>query len=85
METFVEFENHAFFDVNGTVHLKVYNSEGQYIGSGDRAINVEAGHGYGGLVEVVIDPLNFTGSGYVEISFENPMFGYVELGRIDYG
>ena len=86
LETFVSFENHAFFDLNGILHLKVYNSEELYIGSGDSEINIEAGHGYSGLVVMVVeDPLNFTESGYVEVSFESPVLGYFDLGRIDYG
>ena len=83
---FVEFENHAFFDVEGTVHINVYNDKGEYIGSGDKTIHVQAGYGYSDFIEVVIeDPLKFTGSGYVEISFESPIFGHFDLGRIYYG
>ena len=86
LEAFVEFENHAFFDVEGTVHINVYNDKGEYIGSGDKTIHVQAGYGYSDFIEVVIeDPLKFTEQGYVEISFESPIFGHFDLGRIYYG
>lgn len=88
LKTLVEFENHAFFDISGIIHLDIYNSDGGYVGSGNKTVHVEAAHGYSSLEDIVIYPVNlsnFTSSGYVVVSFEIPMFGKFEMGRIDYG
>jgi len=81
------FENHSFFDIIGTLYMRIYNSQGGYIGSGNKLINVHSHSGYGDPLEVIIEnPGNCTGAGYIiEASFENPLFGSINLGRITYG
>ena len=86
IDVYLGFENHAPFNVAGTLGLEVYNDEGEYIGSGTQVINVPPGTAFSEPVTVhVEDPLKYTGSGYILISFESPTLGFLNLGRINYG
>jgi len=88
LDVALEFENHSFSDVMGTLHFKAYNRGGTYIGSGEDFLYAPIGSGPIEPVNAVITVDNFsniTGEGYLEVSLdtsflENPL----ELGRLDY-
>jgi hypothetical protein len=82
-------ENHSFFDIAGNLTLKVYNEMEGYLGSGIGLVHVPSGSRFSERIETVIeivDPLGYTGEGYVEGYLELPMIDHsFELGRLDYG
>jgi len=85
----LEVENHSFFDVNGNFNFKIYNKDDMYIGSGRGLIDIPRGSRLSEPVEIVIqvvNPLDFTGEGYLEVYLELPLFTQsIEMGRLYYG
>jgi hypothetical protein len=76
------FENHAFFPVTGQVLLDLYNSTRASLGSGSTLVDVAPESPYAGAI-VILLPVDagFTATGYVDLSFENPMFN---VGPVEY-
>ncbi len=89
LEIFLEVENHSFLDIAGNLSLGVYNETGGYIGSGTGLISIPSQSRLSDPIPVAIsveNPLNYSGEGYIELSFELVPFGYVlDLGRVSYG
>ena len=71
------FENHAFLNVSGSVHLEIRNSTRDLMGSGTTVVDVLPGLSYDGLIEIVVPVENqLTETGYVSLSFEHPVFSF---------
>jgi hypothetical protein len=86
IDVYFGFENHSPFSVEGTLRLEIYNDGGEYLGSGVQTINVPPRQGFSGYVTVHIENLlKYTGSGYIKVSFESPVLGLLDLGRVYYG
>ena len=86
IDVYFGFENHSPFSVDGTLRLEIYNNKGEHIGSGVRTLNVPPGQGFSDPVTVHIENWSkYTGAGYIEISFESPTLGILDLGRVEYG
>ncbi len=86
LDIFLGFENHSPLDIAGIVNLMIYNETGGYIGRGSGVINATSHSGFGGPITILVEnPSSYSGAGYVEVSFDIPDIGHVELGRIYYG
>jgi hypothetical protein len=80
----INFENHALFDVVGTIQTRMYNSADEVVGNGQT--NIEASHNspYNGYLELYVPITGITESGRFEIYFQTPLFDYGPL-VIPYG
>ena len=82
----IGFWNHASFGLEGSIRLEIYNDRDEYIGSGSESIIAPPESFFARSIQLVIEnPAEYTGKGYVNIYFESPMVGVVEVGRINYG
>ena len=72
----VSFENHSFFDLAGTVQLRMFNSTGVYAGFGQTSVGARQGSSYDGLVEFYVGASRLTRSGSFEVSFLSSVFNY---------
>jgi len=71
----LSFKNHnTFFNINGTMRLKVYNENDEQISTTEVPIEVPAGSGFRGSVEMEVDLSKLTPEGQIYIFFETPMF-----------
>jgi hypothetical protein len=80
----VNFENHAFFDLIGTLQLRMYNSTNSLVGEGQTEIAEPRGSTYNGSLEIDVPVTDVTSSGHFEISFAAPFFNFGPL-TIRYG
>lgn len=73
----ISFENHAILDIQGRLHLDVYNENNEFIMSGESIINVPSQQSYNDKIKAypsIQNSLKFTGNGRIRIIFETPMF-----------
>jgi hypothetical protein len=73
----LSFENHAFFDITGTLQLEVYNNVNERVVSGRTSLDVPSGRKYDGQVIMYLDLVDLSGlteSGKVRVNFMTPMF-----------
>ena len=76
----ISFENHAAFDLNGTVHANLYDKDGTLLAESEKLLDVSKGSEYAGNFDFAV-PLStvsqssMTG-GRVEVSFSTSMFEY---------
>ena len=85
----ISFENHAFFDLSGNLHVRMYSSSGALIGQGETVIDAPQHSQYSGSVEPYIlmnqiTPTPTNPTGYFTFTIQTPLFTY-ESGRISYG
>lgn len=85
----VSFENHAFFDLSGTLQVRMYNSSDALIGQGETMIYAPQHSQYSGSVEPYITmsqitPTTTTPTGYFTFTIQTPLFSY-ESERVSYG
>lgn len=80
----ISFENHAFFDLVGSIQVQMYNSAGMLIGEGQTNIEAFQGIPYNGFVEFLVQTNGITRTGRWEIYFQTPVFDYGPL-VIPYG
>ncbi len=71
----LSFDNHAFFSINGTVRLEIFDASDNQIGSGTSNIFVAAGDRYGDIL-----PVMMTGDPYavakVHLYFDSSLFSF---------
>jgi hypothetical protein len=80
----IDFENHAFFDVNGTVQVYMYNSMNALIGEGQTHIDAQQHLPYHGSLELRVPPDNVTANGHLEVFFATSLFNYGPV-EVTYG
>jgi len=80
----ISFENHAFFDLVGSIQIRMFNSTNVLVGEGQT--NIEAIHNslYNGYVELYVAITGMTETGHFEVSFLTPFFNYGPM-VINYG
>jgi len=71
----LSFENHAFFDLSGTVWLSAYNTVGQLIGQGQTSIQVTQNSPYDGNLEIYV-PIGAGPIVRIEVYFVTTFFNY---------
>jgi len=83
----VSFENHALFDLDGAVLVRMYNSSGSLVSVGEAILDVGQHSFYSGVVEffVFVNPVvEAVPSGYVDVYFQTQFFSYGPV-RLSYG
>jgi hypothetical protein len=80
----INFENHAFFDVYGEINLRMYNSEGSFVGQGETSIDAPKGFFYNGFIVFYVQTAEITRKGFFEVYFSTSLFEYGPL-VIPYG
>ncbi|MGQ9539036.1 MAG: hypothetical protein ACUVTE_05610 [Candidatus Bathycorpusculaceae bacterium] len=80
----ISFENHAFFDVYGKIRLRMYNSEGSFIGLGETDLEAPQGFLYNGFIVFFVQTAGITRQGFFEVYFSTSLFEYGPL-VIPYG
>jgi hypothetical protein len=70
----VSFENHAFFDLNGTLLVHVYNNVNVLIGKGQTSFDVSQKSPFRQKLMVDAAIQNVTSAGHYEVSVETPLF-----------
>ncbi|HDD69759.1 MAG TPA: hypothetical protein ENG19_01375 [Candidatus Bathyarchaeota archaeon] len=80
----ISFENHAFFDLNGTIQIKMYNDSDLLVGSGETTFEVPQHSPYNGIVEFYVSTTDLTETGYLEVYFLTPLLDYGPL-VVSYG
>jgi hypothetical protein len=80
----INFENHAFFDLQGEIQLRMYNSEGLLVGEGKSAIEVPQRIPYSGSLTFYAKAAEITENGRFEVYFSTPLLTYGPL-VIPYG
>jgi hypothetical protein len=75
----VSFENHAFFDLVGTVQTRMFSSTDVVLGEGQTNISAVQHSSYNGTVELYIPSSAVSTGGYFEVSFTTPLFSYGPL------
>ncbi len=80
----ISFENHAFFDLTGSIQICMYNSTDMLVGEGQTTIEAQQSSPYHGYLELCVLTAEMTESGYFEVCFLTPFFSYGPL-VIPYG
>jgi len=80
----ISFENHAMFDIIGTIQVSMYNSSSQRVCSGQTTLNAPQHSTYSSHVELYIKVTSVTPSGRFEVNLQTPFFSYGPWG-IPYG
>jgi hypothetical protein len=70
----LSFENHAFFDLAGTVRLRIYNGTNVFTSEGEVAIEVGQHSFYHGSLELYLPASFATRNGYFEVYFSTSLF-----------
>lgn len=70
----ISFENHAFFNLTGSIQIRMYNSTNVSIGEGQTTIETTQNTAYQGHVELKIAAAGISENGYFEVYFLTPFF-----------
>jgi hypothetical protein len=73
----LSFENHAFFNLTGTVWLRAYGTNDELIGQGQTDIEVAQNSPYNGNLEVQV-PLGAGFIAHLEVLFATDFFSYTQ-------
>jgi hypothetical protein len=80
----LSFDNHAFFDVAGEAQIRMYNSTGQPIGSGQTEVKASQQSQYKNYIALQAAVSSITQTGRFEIEFQTSLFSLGPL-VIPYG
>jgi len=81
----ISFENHAPFDLKGTVKIKIYNNNDVFLGDGETSIEAPQGSSYQDYVEVSVkNAETISDSGRLEVYIQTSLFSYGPM-VISYG
>ncbi len=80
----ISLENHAFFDLTGTIQIRMYNSTDSLFGEGQTDIAAGQHSPYSGFVELYVSTVAISESGHFEVYFQTPLLNYGPL-VIPYG
>jgi len=72
----ISFENHAFFSLNGTLHVRVYNSSNLLVGVGQSPVDVQQNSVYKEKLGIDVSTGNATLTGHIEVFLETSVFSY---------
>jgi len=75
----MSFENHAFFDLTGTVQGRMYNNTNMLIGEDQVVIEARQSSSYHGSLEFYVPATDLTIGGHFEVLFAAPFFNYGPL------
>jgi hypothetical protein len=72
----ISFENHASFDLDGSIRIRMYNSTGGQVGRGRTDIQVMQNSPYSGYISFTVQTTGMTESGRFEVYFRTSFFNY---------
>jgi hypothetical protein len=72
----ISFDNHAFFDVTGEVHLRMYNSANQLIGHGQSMVDAAHHSHFEGQIDLNVAISSITQTGRFELDFQTSLFSF---------
>ncbi|MGQ9530871.1 MAG: hypothetical protein ACUVQW_06010 [Candidatus Bathycorpusculaceae bacterium] len=72
----ISFENHAFFNVTGSIKIKMYNNANLFLSESQTSIEVPQQSAYNGIVSFYVLRSNVTANGYFEVSILTSLFNY---------
>jgi hypothetical protein len=72
----INFENHASFDLVGSMQIRMYNSTGAYVGRAKTNLEAYANSPYNELIEFYIPMAGMTPTGQLKIHFSTSIFDY---------
>jgi hypothetical protein len=72
----INFENHASFDLNGSIRIRMYNSTDGRVGRGRTDIEVGQNSPYNGYIQFIVQTAEITESGRFEVYFHTSFFDY---------
>lgn len=75
----VSFENHAFFDLAGSIQISMHNSTNTLLGEGQTSIEAPQNSSYQGHVEINVPIAGISENGYFEVYFVTPFFNFGPL------
>lgn len=73
------FENHAFFDLSGSVQTDAYNNNDILCGEGQTILEAEQNTSYHGTLDLYILTTEITEDVYFEVYFQTSLFNYGPL------
>jgi len=75
----ISFENHASFDLTGSIQMRMYNSTEILVSEGQTTIETPQNTQYYGHVELNVPAIGITENGYFEVYFLTPLFEFGPL------
>jgi hypothetical protein len=73
----ISFENHAFFDLTGTIQTSIYNSSNMLMSKGQTDVNTSQHAHYHENLELYLPVTSMTPSGYFQVNLQTPFFNYI--------
>ena len=80
----ISFENHAIFELAGSIQIRMYNSSDTLLGESQTMMQVPQNSPYNGYVEVYVPAAEVTARGRFEVFFTFPPLNYGPL-EVPYG
>ncbi|MEM3726485.1 MAG: hypothetical protein QXK98_06460 [Candidatus Bathyarchaeia archaeon] len=69
--TLLSFENHAFYPINGSLTVKLFNDNNELLGNTSQYISVLSGEAFNNIFEITVDePSKMTDNGLIHVYFE---------------
>lgn len=76
----VSFENHSpYFNINGTMHIQIFNEQKQLVGNATKTLNVASHSLFQDQIELTVDAAKFTEKGEIWVYFETSTFSFGPL------
>jgi hypothetical protein len=75
----ISFENHAFFDLTGSIQICMYNSTSVLMDEGQTTIKASQNTQYQGYIELNVPIAGITENGHFEVYFSTPFFNFGPL------
>jgi hypothetical protein len=75
----IGFENHAFFDLAGSIQIRMYNSTDAFLGEGQTTIEAPQNKPHQRRVEISIPIAGISENGYFNVDFLTPLFDFGPL------
>jgi len=75
----IGFENHAFFDLTGSIQIRMYNSTNAFLGEGQTTIEAPQNAPYQRRVELNVPIAGISENGYFKVYFLTSVFNFGPL------
>jgi hypothetical protein len=75
----ISFENHASFDLTGSIQMSMYNSISSLVSEGQTKIETPQNTQYYGHIELNVPAIGITENGYFKVYFLTPFFEFGPL------
>jgi len=72
----INFQNHAVFDINGSIHVDMYDNRSVFLGDGQTTLNVPSGSNFQAFIEFYVKAEAQAKSGFFKVYFQTAYFNY---------